>query len=113
MRQYIIPHNYKDNGRIFNMFQPKAFIQAVLIFIPLSFLIMKLPFSINVRLFCVVLFVFPPAFAVLFGYIDWLGWLMHHTLTKRIYIYGGEHLDTAFPNTYTATANTGSTNRRK
>lgn len=28
MKQYIIPHNYKDNGRIFNMFQPKTFMSS-------------------------------------------------------------------------------------
>jgi len=114
MKQYIIPHNYKDNGRIFNMFQPKAFMQAIFVFFPLSYIIMNLPFSLNMKLFLVILFAGPPTFAILFGYAEWLGWIIHYSRNKKIYIYGGENLETAFSNNYinTKAANAGSSNRR-
>ena len=100
MRQYIIPHNYKDNGRVFNMFEQKAFIKALCVFIPISFLVMKLPLTLNVKLFCEILIAFPPTIAILFGFSDWLVWILHHTFTKRIYIYGGGHLAFSFSKTY-------------
>lgn len=51
-KEFIIPHNYKENGRIFNFFTREAVTKILIVLIPLTIIIFYvLPVSITVKCF--------------------------------------------------------------
>jgi hypothetical protein len=95
MKQYIIPHNYKDNGRVLNLFPAKQLTRALIVAVPLTLLIFNLPLALNAKLFCEVFFVTPPVFAILMGYADWLVWGWRFLGLRKIFGKGGASIETA------------------
>lgn len=85
-KQYLIPHNYANNGRVFNMFHKKDLVKALIWFIPISVLIFKLPIQFNTKLFWEIIVAFPPAMAILAGYACWIGYILQFSKNRRIYI---------------------------
>lgn len=84
-KQYLIPHNYSNNGRVFNLFHKKDLAKALIWFVPVSVLIFKLPMGFNTKLFWEVMIAFPPAMAILAGYACWVGYIMQFLKNRRVY----------------------------
>lgn len=84
-RHYLIPHNYSNNGRVFNLFHKKDLAKALIWFVPVSVLIFKLPMGFNTKLFWEVMIAFPPAMAILAGYACWVGYIMQFLKNRRVY----------------------------
>lgn len=90
---YIIPHNYTDNGRILGIVEKQSLYVAVAWFVPVTFLNFKfLPFSIDVKLFILILFVVPPTLFILIGVggdtlLDFLRYVYRYYSRAKVYFY--------------------------
>ena len=92
-KQYIIPHNYKENGKILGMFEKQsAFIAAVLT-LSYGYIIFKLPIAFNIRLILFSL-ILPLSWIALTSFtketaIDFLAVVFKWKQYKNIYLYKG------------------------
>ncbi len=84
-KSFLIPHNYTNNGRIFNMFDKKKLTWAVLWFIPSTVAMFFLPLKIEDIIFWWVLISPPPAIAILAGYGDYIRYFILFMANRRIY----------------------------
>lgn len=67
-KEYIIPHNYKDNGRLFNIIEKETIVKAMIWIVPSTVLIFGLlPFSLSTRFFLDVVIGFGPAYLIVMG----------------------------------------------
>lgn len=82
---YLIPHNYKNNGRVFNMFDKKKLTLALVWFIPVVLAIFNLPLSLEDKIFWTILIGFPPAIAILAGYGDLIKYFIIFMRNRRLY----------------------------
>ena len=65
---YIIPHNYTDNGKILGMFEKESAYLAIAWVVPMTLLEFNfLPFSVDIKIFVLILGVIPPAIFALIG----------------------------------------------
>ena len=71
---YRIPHNYTNNGRVFNMFKKRDLKRALIWAAPVTFIIFNLPLSFVSKFSWSIIIVIPPAIAILASYADWLQW---------------------------------------
>ena len=85
MKTYLIPHNYKNNGRILNIFYPKNIAAALVWLVPTTLITVVLPGSINVKLFVYILVAIPPSLLILVGYGTWAISVIKFTLARRVY----------------------------
>ena len=86
-KTYLIPHNFTNNGRVFNMFHKRDLIKALLWFIPVTALLFHLPVRLNTKLFCEIIFVFPPVIAILAGYANWIYHIVRFMQNRRVYYH--------------------------
>lgn len=63
---YIIPHNYKNNGRILNMFEREQIKKMLYCVVPITLLLIVLPFPMTVKAFLGVFLIGLPASVFLF-----------------------------------------------
>lgn len=90
---YIIPHNYKDNGKIFGLIEKKSVITAAIWFIPTTYINFAfLPIPLNIRLFTFVLFVCPPTIFALIGIgndtlVDFVKYLYNYYKRAKVYLH--------------------------
>lgn len=90
---YIIPHNYSDNGKILGIVEKQSLYTAAAWFIPMTFLNFKfLPFSIDVKIFVLILLILPPTLFILIGVggdtlLDFLKYVYRFYKNARIYYY--------------------------
>lgn len=91
---YRIPHNYKNNGRIFNMFERAQVKKALCVIAPMMILVSMLPASLTIKAFVGVYVVVLPAAIFLFE-LDRVVWDMYvfqhdrhiYTEEKGAFIY--------------------------
>ena len=99
MKEYFIPHNFKDNGKIFGCFEKRAFYYALcwliaslilLIIIPLP-----LPFTqiVLVKIFCGIILIAPSTLLIAFGFTDVLFYM--YDFQKRAGVYRQRDTDGA------------------
>jgi len=90
---YIIPHNYSDNGKILGIVEKQSLYVAAAWFVPMMFLNFKfLPFSIDVKLFVLILLIVPPTLFILIGVggdtlLDFLRYVYRFYKRARVYYY--------------------------
>lgn len=89
---YIIPHNYTDNGKILGMIEKESLITAAVWFIPMTLLVFKLPFSVNVRIYMFMFIVIPPTIFALVGIgsetlVDMLKFIIRFMTRSKVYTY--------------------------
>jgi hypothetical protein len=91
---YIIPHNYVDNGKILGIVEKQSLYIAAGWFVPMTFLDFKfLPFSIDVKIFVLILFILPPTLFILIGaggdtLPDFFKYVYRFYRNARVYHYG-------------------------
>lgn len=83
--QYLIPHNYTNNGRVFNLFPRKDITKAIIWFIPVTFIIFYLPIEFKIKLFAEVLLAVPPTLAILAGYANWIAYVLLFLRKRTVY----------------------------
>jgi len=66
-KTYLIPHNYTDNGRIFNMIEKDVAIKALLFLVPVCILVFFLPLSLTLRFIILIVFGVGPAMVFIVG----------------------------------------------
>lgn len=96
MEDYIIPHNYKDNGRTFNLFDKQLFKAAMWWLIPSTVLLFNLPMKTEYKIFLWIILIVPPTIAILAGVGNWILYIVrYYTKFHRIYYSkiqgGGSH----------------------
>jgi|SRR3989339_2195371 len=65
---YIIPHNYRDSGKILGIIEKQSLFVAALWLIPVSYLnFYLLPFSVDIKIFIQIIVVMPPTAIILTG----------------------------------------------
>ena len=89
---YIIPHNYTDNGKILGMIEKESLITAAVWFLPMTLLIMKLPLSVNTRIYLFMFIVVPPTLFALIGIgsetlVDMLKFIFRFMSRSKVYTY--------------------------
>ena len=84
-KTYFIPHNYHNNGRVFNMFHKKDLIRAIIWWLPVTILVFSLPLSFNTKLVLEIILAFPPALAILAGYSNLIYYMVRFSKNRRIY----------------------------
>ncbi|OGO79662.1 MAG: hypothetical protein A2Y21_01270 [Clostridiales bacterium GWC2_40_7] len=90
---YIIPHNYSDNGKILGIVEKQSLYFAAAWFVPMTFLNFKfLPFSVDVKIFVLILLILPPTLFILIGVggdtlLDFLRYVYSFYKNARIYHY--------------------------
>lgn len=63
---YMIPHNYKENGRLFNFVERSAAKKALICVAPITAFAFLLPLQISIKLFLWIVLVIPPSLLFLF-----------------------------------------------
>jgi len=89
---YIIPHNYTDNGKILGMIEKESLITAAVWFLPMTLLVMKLPLSVDNRIYLFMFLVVPPTLFALVGIgsetlVDMLKFIFRFTKNSKVYTY--------------------------
>lgn len=90
---YIIPHNYSDNGKILGIVEKQSLYTAAAWFIPLTFLNFRfLPFSIDVKIFVLILVIIPPTLFILIGVggdtlLDFIRYVYRYHTRAKVYHY--------------------------
>lgn len=87
-KQYFIPRNYKDAGRVFGMFRMRHLIAALLWGVPVTFLFSILPLEalgFKAQLYLWAFLAGLPAGALLMGWGDLIALMMRFHRHKRIY----------------------------
>ena len=90
---YIIPHNYSDNGKILGIVEKQSLYVAASWFVPMTSLNIKfLPFSVDVKIFVLILLILPPTLFILIGVggdtlLDFLRYVYSFYKNARIYHY--------------------------
>ena len=90
---YIIPHNYSDNGKILGIVEKQSLYTAAVWFIPLSFLNFRfLPFSVDVKIFVLILVIIPPTLFILIGVggdtlLDFIRYVYRYYTRAKVYHY--------------------------
>lgn len=91
---YIIPHNYKDNGKILGIIELQSLYAALIWFIPLTYLnFWLMPFGLNTKVFVFIIFILPPTLLILVGVgndtlPNYLKYIYNFYKNARIYKYG-------------------------
>lgn len=88
-QRYIIPHNYQNNGRIFNLFEREQVKKALLCIAPITLILWILPIPITVKAFLGVFLVGVPAAIFLFE-LDRIMMDMFTFFKRRQIYYGSE-----------------------
>lgn len=90
---YIIPHNYTDNGKILGIIEKQSLYIAATWFVLMTFLNFKfLPFSVDVKIFVLILLILPPTLFILIGVggdtlLDFLRYVHHFYRRAKVYHY--------------------------
>jgi len=89
---YIIPHNYTDNGKILGMIEKESLITAAIWFLPMTLLVVKLPLSVDNRIYLFMFIVVPPTLFALVGIgsetlVDMLKFILRFTKNSKVYTY--------------------------
>lgn len=84
-KEYIIPHNYKNNGRIFNMFEKKKITRALVWLVPVTFIIFNLPIPLFYKFLFETLFGLPPVLIFLTGFDDIIYDVIVFNKKRKIY----------------------------
>ena len=90
---YIIPHNYSDNGKILGIVEKQSLYVAAAWFIPMTFLNFKfLPFSVDVKIFVLILLIVPPTLFILIGVggdtlLDFMRYVYRFYKRAKVYYY--------------------------
>lgn len=88
--QYLIPHNFKNNGRIFNIIEKENLIKALICLIPITFIIFYLtPLRIDNKFFFEVILGGPPVIFFGFGIDKQLLDILKFRKNKKVYYAGG------------------------
>lgn len=67
-KEYQIPHNFKNNGRIFNMIEKEALTKALIWLVPVTIIIFKfIPIDIDDKFLLEILIGMPPVLAFSMG----------------------------------------------
>ena len=85
MREYIIPHNYKDNGRLFNIIERDKAKKALIYTVPVTALFFFLPLDITMTVFFIIIFAAGPAFAIGMGIDDIITDMLKFKRNARVY----------------------------
>ncbi|WP_324824331.1 hypothetical protein [Sinanaerobacter sp. ZZT-01] len=88
-RTYIIPHNYKNNGRILNLFEREQIKKTLICIVPITLILCILPIPITVKAFLGVFLIGAPAGVFLFELDRVMIDMFTFFKSRRIY-YGGE-----------------------
>ncbi|HEX2938372.1 MAG TPA: hypothetical protein VHO66_05570 [Ruminiclostridium sp.] len=97
MKDYFIPHNFKDNGKIAGIFEKRNFYLALFFFVPAVLLLVftPLPLPINkailVKVFVFIIVLCPPTILTSLGYSDILFFM--HDFNKRKGVYKKNSVD--------------------
>lgn len=90
---YIIPHNYKENGKILGMIEKESLVTAAVWFIPMTYIIFKfLPLAIDYKIFAFMIVVVPPTFFALVGIgsetlVDFAKFILRFMKRSKVYTY--------------------------
>lgn len=90
---YIIPHNYSDNGKILGIVAKQSLYTAAAWFVPLTFLDFKfLPFSVDIKIFVLILVIIPPTLFILIGVggdtlLDFIRYVYRYYTRAKVYHY--------------------------
>lgn len=91
MKEYFIPHNFKDNGKILGCFEKRYFYSALCWLIPMFVLLCALPLpfplteSLPTKVFVFIILICPPTLLIAFGYADIVLYL--HDFKKQSGVY--------------------------
>lgn len=84
-KEYIIPHNYKNNGRIFNILEKKNVTKSLIFVVPVTILIFNLPLTIMIKFLCETIFAIPPVLFFLMGFDEALMDYLVFSKSRRVY----------------------------
>ena len=90
---YIIPHNYKDNGKILGMIEKESLITAAVWCIPMTYVVFKfLPLEIDYKIFAFMFLVVPPTIFALIGIgsetlVDFARFIFRFMKRAKVYTY--------------------------
>jgi hypothetical protein len=90
---YIIPHNYRDNGKILGLIEKRSFIQGLAFMGPSGFLLFYiLPLAIKVKIYIFILLILPPTAIIMVGIghdslEDFLKYVYYYYQRAKVYHY--------------------------
>ncbi|MDD4566108.1 MAG: hypothetical protein PHE79_11625 [Eubacteriales bacterium] len=84
-KEYIVPHNYKNNGRVFNLFEKQKVNRALIIAALAVALSAIVPIPLMWKFMVGTVLVIGPALFILFGFDDLLIDILIYKKFRRIY----------------------------
>jgi len=85
IKNYVIPHNYKNNGRLFNLFEKSKVTRSLIWAVPVTFAIFNLPISLFAKFLAETLAIIPPVLIFLTGFDDLIWDLVIFTKKRKFY----------------------------